>query len=87
MSDKTSRLEGQLRTGKQFHAKLPDVPRHAASMLSTPLPATMTAQSVFIGQTDSAQLMVISLSASFPGFTSAHKMNRWLEVVAALAVT
>ena len=37
MSDKTSRLEGQLRTGKQFHAELPDVPRRAAYTSATPL--------------------------------------------------
>ena len=87
MSDKTSRLEGQLRTGKQFHSELPDVPRRAASTSATPLPTTTTAQPLVIGQAGSAQLMAISLSASFPGFTSAHEMNRWLEGVSALAVT
>ena len=87
MSDKTSRLEGQLRTGKQFHAELPDVPRRAASTSATPLPTTTTAQPLVIGQAGSAQLMAISLSASFPGFTSAHEMNRWLEGVSALDVT
>jgi hypothetical protein len=49
MSYKTSRLEGQLRTGKQFHAELANVPRRAASMSSTPLPATTTAQPLVIG--------------------------------------
>jgi hypothetical protein len=87
MSDKTSRLEGQLRTGKQFHAELPDVPRRAASTSATPLPATTTTQPLVIGQAGSAQLMAISLSGSFPGFISAHEMNRWLDTVAAVSVT
>ena len=87
MSDKSSRLEGQLRTGKQFHAELPEVPRRAASTSATPLPATTTAQPLVIGQAGSAQLMAISLSGSFPGFTSAHAMNRWLDAVAAVSVT
>ncbi len=79
-SDKTSRLEGQLRTGKQFHAELPKVPRRDASTSATSF--TTTAQPLVIGQAGSAQLMAISLSASFPGFTSAHEMNRWLDAVA-----
>jgi hypothetical protein len=52
----------------------------------TPVPATTTAQPLVIGQAGSAQLMAISLSASFTGFARAHEMNRWLEGVAALAV-
>ncbi len=87
MSDKTSRLEGQLRTGKQFHAELSDVPRRAASTSATPLPATTTAQPLVIGQAGSAQLIAISLSGSFPGFISAHAMNRWLDAVFAVSVT
>ncbi len=31
--------------------------------------------------------MAISLSGSFPGFTSAHEMNRWLDAVSAVSVT
>jgi hypothetical protein len=31
--------------------------------------------------------MAISLSASFPGFTSAHEMSQWLDAVAAVSVT
>ena len=77
MSDKTSRLEGQLRTGKQFHAELPDVPRRAASTSATPLLATKATQPVVIGQAGSVQLTIMSLASSFPGFASAHKMNQW----------
>ncbi len=71
MSENISRLEGLL----QFHAELPNVPRRAASTSSTPLPATTTAQPLVIGQAGSAQLMAISLSGSFPGFTSAHEIK------------
>jgi hypothetical protein len=51
------------------------------------LPAPTTLQPVVIGLAGSAQSMASSLSASFPGFTSAHEINRWLDAVAELAVT
>jgi hypothetical protein len=76
-----------LRTGKQSHAELTHVSRLAASTSSTPLPATTTAQPLVIDQAGSAQLMAISLSASFSGFISAYEMNRWLDAVAAVSVT
>jgi hypothetical protein len=31
--------------------------------------------------------MTISLSGSFPGFTGAYEMNRWLDAVSAVSVT
>jgi hypothetical protein len=45
----------------------------------------MTAQPLVIDQAGSAQLMVIYLSASFPGLTSVHETNQWLKAVAELA--
>jgi hypothetical protein len=51
------------------------------------LPAPTTLQPVVIGLAGSAQSMASSLSASFPGFISAHEMNWWLDAVAAVSVT
>jgi len=92
-----SRSTSSLRSGKQFLSRAPYQPtpgtpatsaaqqQQAANVI--PIPNTAAAQATFFGSTGSAQVMAISLSNTFPGFSDARLMNEWLDAVNVLATS
>jgi hypothetical protein len=88
-----SRSTSNLRSGKPFLSRAPYQPtatsaaqqQQAANVIS--IPNTAATQATFFGSTGSAQVMTISLSNTFPGFSDARLMNDWLDAVKVLATS